>query len=72
MADKPTQSEKKLLQAACAHHKGETPDTLLSFKVYPTKVAIIISTGQKYEYSLGELGKALVKKIKGEPEVEIK
>jgi hypothetical protein len=54
---KPTKED--LLRTASEQHKGESPETLLSFKVYPDKVAIVISTGQKYEYSYAELLKRL-------------
>jgi hypothetical protein len=54
-----------LVKAACERHPGESAETLLSFKVYPTKVVIVISTGQKYEYELIDLLKQLTQKIAG-------
>ena len=54
-----------LVKAACERHPGENGETLLSFKVYPTKVVIVISTGQKYEYELVDLLKQLAQKIAG-------
>src|SRR5262245_13146955 len=58
-------TDEGLVKAACGHHEGEDLDSLLSFKVYPTKVAIIISTGQKYEYTLDDLVQALKRRLVG-------
>jgi len=58
-------TDEGLVKAACERHPGESAETLLSFKVYPTKVVIVISTGQKYEYDLVDLLKHLAQKIAG-------
>lgn len=58
-------TDEGLVMAACQQHPGESAETLLSFKVYPTKVVIVISTGQKYEYELTDLLKYLSRKIAG-------
>ena len=57
-------TDEGLVMAACEKQQGgEDLDSLLSFKVYPTKVAIVISTGQKYEYGLGDLVQLLATKV---------
>jgi hypothetical protein len=59
-------TDEGLVMAACEKQGGEEDlESLLSFRVYPTKVAIVISTGQKYEYGLAELVQLLAQKVGG-------
>ena len=48
------QNKTQLVAAAAAKHNVQ-PDALLSFKVYPDKVAIVLPSGQKYTYSYSDL-----------------
>jgi hypothetical protein len=43
-----------LVQAACAR-QGVEPDSLIDFKVYPDKVAIILADYRKIEFSYADL-----------------
>jgi hypothetical protein len=63
-------TDEGLVMAACEKQKGgEDLDSLLDFKVYPTKVVIIISTGQKFEYGVSDLVQLLASKVgRGESE----